>query len=50
MALVDFVKVTKYYGAQQVLSGLTFSIHPGEKIGLIGKNGSGKNHLYQRHC
>jgi ATP-binding cassette, subfamily F, member 3 len=35
--------VKKHYGAQDVLRGVTFQIDPGEKLGLIGKNGGGKS-------
>ena len=42
MPLVTLQSVAKHYGAQEVLSGLTLSIHPGSKTGLIGANGAGK--------
>jgi len=32
-----------YEGGETVLNGLSFSLHEGEKIGLIGYNGSGKS-------
>jgi ATP-binding cassette subfamily F protein 3 len=35
-------EVTKSYGAQEVLRGVTFQINPGEHIGLVGRNGAGK--------
>jgi ATP-binding cassette subfamily F protein 3 len=35
--------VKKHYGAQDVLRGATFQVDPGEKLGLIGKNGGGKS-------
>src|SRR5215475_9301339 len=34
--------VTKAYGAQEVLRGVTFQINPGEHVGLVGRNGVGK--------
>ncbi len=33
------------HGAFEVLSGVNLTIHPGEKIGILGKNGAGKSTL-----
>ena len=43
LLLVDDLK--KHYGAQDVLRGVTFQIDPGEKVGLVGRNGGGKSTL-----
>lgn len=40
--LFRFNEVTKSYGAQEVLRGVTFQINPGEHVGLVGRNGAGK--------
>jgi ATP-binding cassette subfamily F protein 3 len=37
--------VTKRYGAQDVLRGVRFQIDPGQKVGLVGRNGGGKTTL-----
>lgn len=42
MQLVNFSNVAAQYGAQTVLQGVSFEINSGEKLGLIGANGSGK--------
>src|SRR5262245_11278233 len=40
--LFRLTEVTKAYGAQEVLRGVTFQINPGEHVGLVGRNGAGK--------
>lgn len=37
--------VSKAYGERRVLDGITFSVRPGERVGIVGKNGSGKSTL-----
>lgn len=43
--LIRAVNVTKSYGTKTVLNSLSFAIHPGDKIGLVGPHGSGKTTL-----
>jgi len=40
--LAGLQNVTKRYGAQTVLRGASFTVSSGQKLGLIGANGSGK--------
>lgn len=35
--------VVKYFGANLILKNITFEVHGGEKVGLVGRNGSGKS-------
>jgi ATP-binding cassette subfamily B protein len=43
---VDFERVTfAYDGVRQVIKGLSFSVKPGELIGLVGPSGGGKTTL-----
>lgn len=40
-------EITKSYGGNEVLRGLTFQINPGEKVGLVGRNGAGKTTAFR---
>ncbi|MBB3112082.1 ATP-binding cassette subfamily F protein 3 [Paenibacillus phyllosphaerae] len=43
--LLQVSEITKNYGVQPILSGITFQILPRERIGLVGVNGAGKSTL-----
>lgn len=40
--LLEIWNLTASYGRAQVLFGLTFRLHPGEVLALVGRNGAGK--------
>jgi ABC-type multidrug transport system ATPase subunit len=41
-AVIEIHQLTRRFGAVQALDGISFSVHPGEFVGLIGHNGAGK--------
>ncbi|WP_141504477.1 ribosomal protection-like ABC-F family protein [Paenibacillus luteus] len=45
MIIVNIQDIKKYHAAHLLFDGLTMQIHTGERIGLIGRNGSGKSSL-----
>ncbi|MHB0858829.1 MAG: ribosomal protection-like ABC-F family protein [Anaerolineae bacterium] len=45
MSIVTGSGLGMYFGAQDVFSGIAFSIARGDKIGLVGPNGAGKTTL-----
>lgn len=45
--IISFQHVQKYYGANLVLSDISFEVGDGEKVGLIGRNGSGKTTIFE---
>ena len=48
MGVITFNDVTLRYGADlpDVLRGVTFETHPGERVGVVGRTGSGKSSLF----
>ncbi len=45
MPILTVNQVAKFHADLEVLRDVTFSLEPGEKVGLIGRNGSGKTTL-----
>ncbi len=39
--------ISKSYGAHEVLRDVTFQINPGERVGLVGRNGAGKTTVFR---
>ena len=47
MALLNLIDAELAYGALPLLDGASFAMEAGERIGLIGRNGTGKSSLLQ---
>ena len=47
MSDLSIQNLTKYYGDRLILDGLSFDIQAGEKVALLGANGTGKTTLFQ---
>jgi len=45
--MIIFDKVTKQYGPQDVLREASFTVNPGERIGIVGPNGAGKSTIFR---
>ncbi len=43
--LLNVNQISKSYGDNQVLNQVTFTLSPGQKLGLVGANGVGKSTL-----
>ena len=43
--MIEIKNVKKKYGKHTVLSGVDFTVEPGEIVGILGENGSGKSTL-----
>ena len=39
--------ITKSYGGNEILRGVSFQINPGEHVGLVGRNGAGKTTVFR---
>src|SRR5215216_7355339 len=45
--MISFSNIHKQYGKQLVFVDASFQLNPGEKVGLVGPNGSGKTTIFR---
>jgi ATPase subunit of ABC transporter with duplicated ATPase domains len=45
--MITFSRVNKQYGRQVLFVDASFQLNPGEKVGLVGPNGSGKTTVFR---
>lgn len=45
MILLQVQQLSKYYGAEQILSNIKLEVQTGDRIALVGRNGAGKSTL-----
>ena len=45
--MIALTSVAKHFGRQALLVDASFQLNPGEKVGLIGPNGSGKTTIFR---
>lgn len=43
--MIKIINLNKSFGDQELFSDISFNVNPGEKIGLVGRNGHGKTTL-----
>ena len=48
--IVQVQHVTKWYGRRRAVTDVSFTIEPGEIVGLLGPNGSGKSTIFRILC
>ena len=45
--MIQVTNLEKSYGTQLLFQGVTFTIGKGERVGLVGRNGTGKSTLFR---
>ena len=45
--MISFSRINKQYGRQVLFVDASFQLNPGEKVGLVGPNGTGKTTLFR---
>ncbi len=45
--MIQINNLEKSYGRQLIFDDVSFTINPGERVGLVGRNGHGKTTLFR---
>src|SRR5882757_2299902 len=45
--MISLTRISKQYGRQILFVDASFQLNPGEKVGLVGPNGSGKTTVFR---
>jgi len=48
--ILNVEKVSKTYGEKELFNNISLGINSGDKIGLIGVNGTGKSNSFKDYC
>lgn len=48
--MIDFQNVSKFLGSKEILRDASFRVNKGERIGVVGPNGSGKTTVFSMLC
>ena len=50
MNVLNIEHVSKIFGDKKIFDDISYGIHDGDKIGIIGINGTGKSTLLKINC
>ena len=45
--MIVFDSVSKHFGPQTILNQASFTVNPGERVGVVGPNGAGKSTIFR---
>src|SRR5690606_39969253 len=45
--MIQISNLSKSYGAQDLFNNISLTMEPGERLGIVGKNGHGKSTLFK---
>ncbi len=47
MPILAATNIELAYGDRRILDGVSLSVEPGERVGMVGRNGCGKSSLFK---